>query len=121
MTICKHRHPPYEVPIPATLQSTTTKEQTGHTTLYVTVAKHEGRIMGVLAKVSDNDPCEAGYLQALCRAISVGLRRGIPPEVYIEQLQGIRCVPATSPTRERFVGSPADGIALVLKDALKEV
>jgi hypothetical protein len=98
--------------------------RTGHTDVYVTIGKIEGRVAEVFAHVrpegeEKTDPCETAYMEALSRCISKGLQYGIPVEEFISQLQNIQCIPALEATKGRFVKSPADAIARVLEEEKK--
>jgi len=54
--------------------------------------------------------------EGVCRAISTGLRYGIPVEEFIKQLEGIRCpMPYMWPEADRVLSCP-DAIAQVFKE-----
>lgn len=103
---------------PVSLPSITQRIQTGHATMYVTVTHLDDKPFEVFIQIGHANPCESAWLEALGRAISTGLRYGVPAEEFIEQFIGIECVPAPDPDRQGFVKSPADGVAKVLADVL---
>jgi len=53
--------------------------------------------------------------EALCRSISIGLRSGVLPEVYIKSLKGIRCPNPMSGASENVALSCPDAIGKILE------
>ena len=102
---------------PVELKSLTTKQVTGHGTLYVTITyKRKKKPFEVFIQVGKSDPCEKAYSEALARCISIGLRYGIPAIEFVEQLRGLTCEPVSDPARGTFIKSPADALAVVMTD-----
>ena len=77
------------------LTGDTTRVQTGHGALYVTVNTRAGcnEPFEVLASLSKPGTCEAANAEAICRLVSMSLRAGIAVTEVIDQLQGITCCP----------------------------
>ena len=112
---------PQKKPRPSSLRGVTTKQITGHGNLYITITYKVSRkpfeTFIVLGKAGS---CEQAWIEALARAISIGFRFGVPPGEYIRQLRGIQCGdPIPDPNRQGFIRSPADAIALVLRDFIE--
>lgn len=100
---------------PSLLESTTQKFRTGCGGLFVTIGyveKHPIEVFAILGKAGGCSSCQN---EALGRAISIGLKYGVPIEDYIEELHDIRCPqPHMFPKEERCL-SCADGISQGLK------
>lgn len=70
----------------------------------------------VFAFLGKNGACARCQTEALTRAISLGLRYGIPITAYIQQLKGIQCPnPSTWPEEERTLSCP-DAVARALEE-----
>ena len=105
---------------PVSVPTITTKLQTGHHPMYITIGYLKERLpFEIFTTVGHSDPCEHAYLEAISRCISIALQYGVPAEEFIDQLRGIRCVIGTDPDRKRFIASPADGISVVLNEFIK--
>lgn len=105
---------------PIVVPNVTTRLRTGHHTMYVTIGYLKERLpFEIFTQVGHADPCEHAYLEAVSRCISIALQYGVPAEEFVDQLRGIRCVPGTDPVRQRFISSPADGIAVALNEFIK--
>jgi len=87
---------------------------TGCGKLYVTVDKDEHGFLEVFAHLGKSGQCGAAQTEALCRAVSIGLRSEVDVKAYIKQLSGIRC-PSPGMDGEDLVLSCADGIAKALQ------
>lgn len=109
---------PKEKTRPDSLPSETTKVETHEGHFYVTITYKRKRPFEVFGALGKSNICEKAWVEALSRSISVGLRHGVPARAYVEQLRGIECNPF--PDEDGFVGSPADGIAKVLKSSLEK-
>ncbi|MHC4259480.1 MAG: TSCPD domain-containing protein [Planctomycetota bacterium] len=89
-------------------------------TLFVTVNEDENGLCEVFGNLGKAGGCPA-QSEATCRAISVGLRCGVQPEVLIEQLKGIRCLSAIAGrkgNKDIDVLSCPDAIAKAIEEAL---
>jgi ribonucleoside-diphosphate reductase alpha chain len=97
-------------------------ESSPNLTMYVIVSVDEnGNPFEIFTSVGKGGRCEMAVMEGLCRAVSVGLRAGIDPQVFIKQLQGIRCPsPVLWGKSEVKPLSCADGIARVLRKVLEE-
>lgn len=102
---------------PKVLPGKTIKKQTGCGNLYVTLNKLDGKLFEiVLPSLGKAGGCATCQNEALTRAITLGLRYGIPKEEYIEELEGIKCPsPHMFPIEERILSCP-DAIARVLRE-----
>jgi len=100
---------------PSILNGQTYKISTGCGSLYVTVNIDDGVPFEVFAKLGKSGGCSASNTEALTRAISIGLRSGVPIEEYYDHLKGIQCINPTVSQGEQ-IKSCADAIAYVLKN-----
>ena len=101
---------------PKELASVTRRIEVGCGSMYVTVGAHESKVIEVIAAVGKAGGCAAAQNEALGRAISLGLKWGVPLEEYIDQLSGIRCPnPKVFPEKEKCL-SCADAFALALRE-----
>ena len=121
---------------PTKLRSVTVKLVTDHGNMYVTVSyKVRGKPFEVFVQVEraskvrsceragcewsvKEGSCEGAWIEALTRAITTGLRHGVPASAFIEQLRGITCTPISNGSE--FIRSPADGLAKVLQEFVDE-
>jgi ribonucleoside-diphosphate reductase alpha chain len=98
---------------PKVLTGQTIRQMTGCGNLYVTI-NGNGLPTEVFATLGKNGGCSRCQNEALTRAISIGLRYGVPIQEYIDQLRGIQCPsPNLWPEGERVLSCP-DAIARVL-------
>lgn len=99
---------------PAITEGPTYRKETACGHLYITIGKDNGSILEIFAHLGKAGSCAMSQNEGLTRAISLGLKYGVPVEEYIEQLKGIRC---TQPIWESGVQilSCADAIAQVLE------
>jgi len=105
---------------PKSLPSITTRTETGCGHLYVRVSQdEEGKPFEVFATLGKAGNCATCQNEALTRAITLGLRYGIPVEEYVKELTGIRCPSPYLYPKEEATLSCADAIAQVLKGGLK--
>ena len=72
-------------------ESQTVKLKVGCGSMFVTVTFMDGKVCGIFGHLGKAGGCELGFIEGLCRVISVGLRSGIPPEDLFKQLVGIQC------------------------------
>ena len=95
--------------------SETTKVNTGHGNLYVTLVKDpDGNVSEVFATLGKSGGCERAAIEAIGRLVALNLRNGVPMIAIIEQLRGLICHPIYHESTS--IGSPADAIAYVLKE-----
>jgi len=101
---------------PRVLQSTTEKIGTGCGNLYITIGHNEdNKPIEVFATLGKAGGCSQCQNEALTRAITLGLRSGIPVESYIKELKGLECPSKKMwPENERVLSCP-DGIARALE------
>ncbi len=112
-------------PRPRTLPSSTTKLSTEMGNLYVTVSTDEdGTPFEVFGTIGKAGSFTSGVTEAVCRLVSLHLRRGTPVAEVIDQMQRIA---ELQPFANKLGdGTPiwvlglSDGIAHVLKLHLKE-
>ena len=104
---------------PKATQSYTVREPTGCGNLYVTVGKDNEKVIEIFAVLGKGGSCITTHNEALTRAISLGLKYGIPLEEYIEELSGINC-PGHVWSEGKQITSCADAIARVLKEEVQK-
>jgi len=74
----------------------------------------------VFAHLGKAGTCTSCQNEALTRAITLGLRFGIPVTEFVKELKGLRCQNAHMwPEEERTLSCP-DAIARVLGEYIKE-
>ena len=99
---------------PKRVQSSTERIETGCGHMYVTVGKNDDgviiEVFGILGKAGG---CAMAQNEALTRSISLGLKRGIPVEDYIEELENIRCASPINDGR-KVILSCADAIVFAM-------
>jgi len=99
------------------VEGKTHKQITGCGNLYVTINHDEEGLVEIFAHLGKTGQCGAAQNESLCRAISIGLRSGVDPNVFIKQLSGIRC---ESPIWDDGIQilSCADAISIALKEEI---
>ena len=112
-------------PRPRTLPSSTTKLKTEHGNLYVTVSlDEEGEPFEVFGSIGKAGSFTSGVTEAVCRLVSLHLRRGTPLDEIIDQMQGVSEMQPfanqLSDGSRVWVLGLADGISQILKLHLKE-
>ena len=117
--------PPATRPRPRTLPSSTTKLKTEHGNLYVTVSlDEEGEPFEVFGSIGKAGSFTSGVTEAVCRLVSLHLRRGTPVAEIVDQCQGIAEMQPfanqLSDGSSVWVLGLADAITHVLKLHLKE-
>ena len=110
---------------PRVLPSSTTKLNTEHGTLYVTVSLDEdGEPFEVFGHIGKAGSFTAGVTELACRLISLHLRRGTSLDEIIDQCRGIQEMQPwpnqLADGTHVFVLGLGDGIAHILKLHLKE-
>jgi ribonucleoside-diphosphate reductase alpha chain len=104
---------------PKETQGTTTRVETGCGHLYVTVGKDNGNIIEVFATLGKAGGCAKAQGEAITRALTLGLKYGIPVEEFIKEFDNIRC-PSPAISEREQIYSCADAIAKVLKKEVKK-
>jgi len=99
---------------PKQIQSTTVRMETGCGHLYVTVGKDNGKIIELFATLGKAGGCTMAQNEALARAISLGLKYGVPAKEYVNELENVKC-PHSSWDNGIQIMSCADAIAKALK------
>jgi len=95
----------------------TSKIQTGHGSLYVTMNKDSNhQVKEVVAWTGKSGACEHAASEAMGRLISTAIQFGVPMSVLVKQLKGIECCPHF--WNGKRITSPPDGIAQILENAL---
>ena len=100
--------------IPKVAKSIRIKINTGCGSAYVHPTYIDGKIVEVFMHLGKAGECAIAQGEALDRVISVALRYGVPLEVLIKQLDGIRC-PSVAWDDGKAILSCPDAIAKVLK------
>jgi len=99
---------------PHEMSGVTSKIQTGHGSLYVTMNKDSsGQIKEVVAWTGKSGACEHAASEAFGRLISTAIQFGVPMPVLVNQLKDIECCPQFF--QGRRITSPPDGIAQILE------
>ncbi len=109
-------------PRPKRTNGTTIKTKTGCGSLYVTINRddEEKKLLEVFTNLGKAGGCPS-QSEATARVLSVALRSGVPAEVLIEQLKGIRCLSTIARRKEDKeidVLSCPDAIARALEAAM---
>jgi len=100
---------------PDVVKSTTYEKLTGCENLYVTIGIDGGSPLEVFLTLGKSGGCSACMNEALGRAISLGLKYGVPLEEYAKGLRGIRCDnPKIFPKDSRCLSCP-DAISGVME------
>ena len=101
---------------PDSLQSVTTKKNTGHGALYITEGYQEQVIREVFLSMGKAGGCESANMEAVARLVSIALQYNVPKAVIVKQLEGITCCPAWD--KGVLVKSPMDALANLLKEEI---
>jgi len=107
-------------PRPKRTKGTTLKTKTGCGSLYVTINQDEQGLFEIFTNLGKAGGCPS-QSEATARVLSVALRSGVPPEVLIEQLKGIRCLSTITRRKEnREIDSLScpDSIARAIEAAM---
>jgi len=92
------------------------KAKTGCGNMYVTPAwDDKGHLIEVFATLGKAGGCEHCQLEAITRAVSLGLKYSIPIEEYVKELRGIGC-PRSILVEGKKVLSCPDAIASTLEE-----
>jgi ribonucleoside-diphosphate reductase alpha chain len=107
-------------PRPKKTKGSTLRTRTGCGSLYVTINRDEQGLFEIFTNLSKAGGCPS-QSEATARVLSVALRSGVPPEVLIEQLKGIRCLSTIARRKDKKeidVLSCPDAIARALEAAM---
>jgi len=89
--------------------------------VHVTRDLDTGNILEVFITHGKTGNCAVCQLSALAVAITIGIRCGVDPALYADRLQGIKCPNQNfDPEKGKWILSCADGVGMVLKEALWE-
>lgn len=105
---------------PKSTLGTTTRVRLQCGNLYVVITRHEGKMFEIFAVMGNTGGCAASGMAALTTSITMGIRHGVPPEVYIEKLKGIHCPEVSWDEGVRY-DSCADAIGQVMEEELKKI
>jgi len=95
---------------PDVIEARSIKVPTGCGSMYVTVGLYEGQVYEVLTAMGKAGGCANAMVEGICRLISISLRKGLPVEDIIEQLEGIRCPHPSNVAKGKPTLSCADAI-----------
>lgn len=95
---------------PRRVAGVTERVRTGHGTLYTTINSQGGKPFEVFSALGKAGSCDAAFLEAISRLVSLSLRAGVSSEEVVKQLKGIVCHPVWDEGAK--VESPVDAIAL---------
>jgi ribonucleoside-diphosphate reductase alpha chain len=101
---------------PKVLNSVTEEVTTGCGHLYIIIGYDEaGNLLEIIATLGKSGGCAYCQLEAISRAVSLGLKYGIPAEEYVKQLIKIECPSKIMWPEDKRILSCADGIAKILE------
>jgi len=103
---------------PRAVYGHTTRVRTQCGNLYITITNKDDNIFEVFAVLGKSGGCVQSQMSALTTAVTLGIRYGVPPQVYVEKLKGIRCL-APSIDEGVVYFSCADAIARVMEEELE--
>ena len=106
---------------PKAWPSTSIRMETGCGKLYIHVSYDPDTKLPteVFASLGKSGGCATCQLEGMSRAITIGLRSGIPVDGYIKQLSGIKCPSPAFDSGEK-IESCADAVSKVLAGYIKE-
>jgi len=104
---------------PEVLHGVTTRVKMACGNMYVTVNYHpdEKRPFEVFATIGPSGSCGRALAEALTKTISHALRWGVPPELIVKSLKGIKC-DKPSWGNGRVIHSCPDAVARVLEEQI---
>jgi len=97
-------------PRPKDTEGKITKVPTGCGNMYVTLGRVDSELFEVFSTLGKAGGCAKCLLEGLTRSVTLGLRCGIPVEMFVDQLSDLRC---PNPHLETL--SCVDGIAKVME------
>ncbi len=106
---------------PKACEGLTTKKTVGCGTIYITINRYEeGPPVEVFIRIGKSGQCASCQNQALGRVISIGLQNGVPAELYIHTLLGLKCPSPNSYPEGEETSSCADAVARVFQEYINE-
>ena len=99
---------------PKILGGLTVRVSTGCGPLYIQMNWCKGELFEVFATMGKAGGCVISHLEALTRAVTLGLRCGIPLNEFVRQLTGIGCPTPQSWPKEEAVASCSDALGKTL-------
>lgn len=88
--------------------------------LYVTITNKDQKIFEVFAEMGKAGGCLFSLLEALTTSISMGIRHGVPVDVYVSKLKGIRC-PTPTWDEGTLYSSCSDSIGQLLEEEKRRI
>ena len=110
----------YKEPRPRVVPGTTERVRLVCGNLYVTVTNKDGKIFEVFATLGKSGGCSNSNMAALTLSITMGLRYGVPVDVYIEKLKDVHCGAISWEDGIKYT-SCADAISKVMEKARTEL
>ena len=107
-------------PRPKTVPSITKRVKLACGSLYITITHKDGKIFEVFVSMGKAGGCLSACLNALAISISLAVRSGVDPSLFIEFLKDIKC---PSPTWEegRMYSSCVDALAQCMEETQKKL
>jgi len=101
---------------PKITRGETHRVTTGCGGLYITPCwdPDDGALVEVFAVLGRTGGCAHCQLEAITRAVSLGLKYGIPVSEYTDELRGLRCPKSAWESGEHILSCP-DAIAKILE------
>lgn len=106
---------------PKITKGPTIRKETGCGNLYVTI-NTDGNGSGpieVICRIGKNGGCTQCQSEALTRAITIGLKYGVPLVEFVEELKELRCAAPTWSQGEQILSCP-DALAQALREYLED-
>ncbi|MEM3426753.1 MAG: TSCPD domain-containing protein [Nitrososphaerales archaeon] len=101
---------------PKSLSGVTVKVSTGCGNSYITCNSSDEGPFEVFCRLGKAGGCANCQMEALTRAITVGLRYGVPVDEYVRQLSNLGCPSPSIDSQYDDVRSCPDAIAKVMAD-----
>ncbi len=105
---------------PASVTGRTTRVRLTCGNLYVTVNELDGKMFEVFATLGKSGGCTASQMTTLTTSITMGIRHGVPPQVYIDKLVGSHCPVLSWDDGTKYLSCP-DAIGQVMEAELKKM
>lgn len=88
--------------------------------LYVTISRYQNKMFEVFATLGKSGGCMHSTLASLTVAITMGLRHGLDPQIFIDKLEGVSCSSVTWQEGAPYLSCP-DAIAKVMITELGKI
>jgi len=105
---------------PKTVDGSVTKIKLTCGNAYITIGTVDGKIFEVFTNVGKAGGCTTCMLQSLTTAVTMGIRNGVPLEVFIKKMIGQGCPSMTYDEGAKYL-SCVDAIGQVLKEKQEEL